>query len=60
MKFRQILPLMKTDKNISLVNMYESPETFVYVMSCEGMLCASGSHDPFTEDDSWIELLDND
>ena len=54
------ITIMKVNRNISLGDSYESPEAFVYALLSEGVLCASGSHDPFTEDDSWIELLDND
>ncbi len=51
---------MKVNENIGLRESYESPEAFVYTIFPEGMLCVSGSNDSFEEDDSWIELLDND
>ena len=38
---------------------YETPETIVYAILSEGLLCASGSHDPFIEDDDWVELIDD-
>lgn len=39
---------------------YLSPVVIVRTIQVEGVLCASGSHDPFSEDDSWVELLEND
>lgn len=50
---------MMSIKNNLLSGIYVSPEMTVYSIRNEGMLCTSGSHDPFTEDDSWIELLED-
>lgn len=54
------ITVMKVNENIGLGESYESPEAFVHTIFPEGMLCVSGSNDSFEEDDSWIELLDND
>lgn len=37
---------------------YASPATEIHILDCEGMLCTSGSHDSFIENDEWIDLLD--
>lgn len=37
---------------------YVSPACQVMYINVEGVLCASGTHDPFTEDDSWGDLLE--
>lgn len=36
---------------------YESPMIFEHAVHVEGVLCASGVHDPLTEDDEWADLL---
>lgn len=36
---------------------YVSPSVVVYQISCEGVICASGTHDSFTEDDEWINNI---
>lgn len=38
---------------------YTTPTLSVYEIECENVLCSSGSHDSFIEDDGWEELLDN-
>lgn len=50
---------MKSTLFNDLSDSYESPAVTSQTMMSEGLLCASGSHDPFTEDDSWIELLED-
>lgn len=50
---------MKAVNKLFRGGVYETPETIVYALLNEGMLCASGSHDPFIEDDDWVELLDD-
>lgn len=37
---------------------YVSPSAIVQSMHCEGILCTSVTHDPFTEDDSWIDFIE--
>lgn len=46
------------DQKIFAEGMYESPSVTSYVIKPEGMLCASGSHDSFTEDDSWQDMFE--
>ncbi|MBR2063288.1 MAG: hypothetical protein IJ971_01175 [Bacteroidales bacterium] len=36
---------------------YCTPSVIVYDMSCEGVICASGTHDPLTEDDDWTDYI---
>lgn len=43
--------------NDLLQDLYESPEVFVYEMSTEGVICASGTHDSLTEDDEWMGYM---
>lgn len=38
-------------------DLYESPAVLVCNLYSEGVLCASGTHDSFTEEDDWIEFL---
>lgn len=40
-----------------LSDRYVSPTVTEYSMHSEGVLCASGVHDPLTEDDEWADLL---
>lgn len=37
---------------------YISPAMAEVAVDHEGVLCISGSHDPFKEDDSWIDFLE--
>lgn len=46
-------------KIITGMNPYESPEIVLETIENEGLLCASGSHESLTEDDSWGELLED-
>ncbi|MBO5498539.1 MAG: hypothetical protein J5990_03995 [Bacteroidales bacterium] len=46
-------------KIITGMNQYESPEIVLEAIENEGFLCASGSHESLTEDDSWGELLED-
>lgn len=39
------------------LDIYESPIIDVHTVHVEGVLCASGVHDPLTEDDEWADLL---
>lgn len=41
------------------LDIYESPLCQMILINVEGVLCASGTHDPFTEDDSWGDLLED-
>ena len=38
-------------------DIYESPIVTEYSVNIEGVLCASGVHDPLIEDDDWADLL---
>ncbi|MBO5498858.1 MAG: hypothetical protein II194_07420 [Bacteroidales bacterium] len=49
---------MKQQTDDSVLELYVSPEISVCELLNEGVLCTSGTHDSFEEDDSWIELLD--
>lgn len=49
---------MKNTVNPRPQDIYESPAVMEYVICSEGLLCASGVHDPLTEDDDWADLLD--
>lgn len=37
---------------------YITPHVSILDIELDGIICASGSHDPLREDDSWLELLD--
>ena len=40
-------------------DMYQSPKITFFEMLSEGILCMSGLHDPFHEDDDWNDLLND-
>ena len=40
------------------MNPYESPEIVLETIENEGLLCASGTHQGFTESDDWIDILE--
>ncbi len=46
---------MRTYDSVS--DLYQSPKITVSEILSEGVLCISGLHDPFHEDDDWNELL---
>lgn len=46
------------NKMVYVPDLYESPKIVVEKIESEGCLCSSGTHAPFTEDDSWIEYLE--
>lgn len=37
---------------------YASPVMQVHPMHCEGILCSSSKNDSFTEDDSWMDFIE--
>lgn len=47
-------------KIITGMNPYESPEIVLETIENEGLLCASGKHQGFTESDDWMDLLEED
>lgn len=44
---------------IDLLPDYESPSIHMYAIQNEGFLCASGKHDPFKEDDGWMDMWED-
>lgn len=40
------------------MNPYESPEIVLETIENEGLLCASGTHQGFTESDDWIDIFE--
>ena len=48
---------MKIKISERLSDRYISPIIIEYAVYSEGVLCASGVHDPLTEDDEWAGLL---
>lgn len=48
---------MKAPVTNLVTDRYESPKIVEYAIHGEGVLCASGVHDPLTEDDEWEDLL---
>jgi len=49
---------MKKQTYGSVPGFYVSPEISVCEILNEGVLCTSGMHDSFNEDDEWIDLLE--
>ncbi|MBO5498822.1 MAG: hypothetical protein J5990_05450 [Bacteroidales bacterium] len=49
---------MKQQTDDSVPALYASPEISVCEILNGGVLCTSGTHDSFYEDDEWIELLE--
>lgn len=48
---------MKIKISERLSDRYVSPMIIEYAIHSEGVLCASGVHDPLEEDDEWADLL---
>lgn len=45
-------------KIITVIKQYVSPEIVLETIESEGVLCASGGHDSFIEDDSWGDRIE--
>jgi len=45
-------------KIITVPDAYESPKIVLETIENEGFLCASGTHQGFTESDDWGDLLE--
>lgn len=52
----KLLKDMKKQTYDSVPDLYVRPEISVCEILNEGVLCTSGTHDSFEEDDSWIDL----
>lgn len=54
---------IKTQSDMKTCNSYAeggyvSPAAEIYELTSEGVICASGTHESLTEDDSWQDLFE--